>query len=137
MKNIQKLNKNIKGFTLIELLVVIAIIAILSMVGLTAFNGAQQSARDGRRKGDIDAYSKAFESDFNSNTGIYTAPVAADFSANAFPTDPNTTAVYTPTIGGAGATYCVCALLERGGGNFAAADCGAAGTTYYCRKNLQ
>lgn len=136
MNKIKKLNNNLKGFTLIELLVVISIIAILAVVGLTAFNGAQQSARDGRRRADIDAYSKAFESNFDSNSGIYTAPVATNFSANAIPLDPNTNAVYT-VLNAPTSTYCVCALLERGGGNFGAGDCATAGSTYYCRKNQQ
>lgn len=50
-----------RGFTLIELLVVISIIAILSVIGLTLFSSVQKSARDARRKMDIDAIAKALE----------------------------------------------------------------------------
>lgn len=50
-----------KGFTLVELLVVISIIAILSVVGITVFSGVQTSARDAKRKADIDAIYTALE----------------------------------------------------------------------------
>ena len=49
------------GFTLVELLVVISIIAVLSVIGVTVFSGVQKSARDAKRRGDIDAISKALE----------------------------------------------------------------------------
>ena len=60
------------GFTLIELLVVISIIAILSAIGMTVFSGVQKGARDARRKGDIDAISKALEI-YKSLNGLYPA----------------------------------------------------------------
>lgn len=50
-----------KGFTLVELLVVISIIAILSVIGVVIFTGVQKSARDVKRRGDIDAIAKAME----------------------------------------------------------------------------
>ncbi|MBI4038183.1 prepilin-type N-terminal cleavage/methylation domain-containing protein [Candidatus Daviesbacteria bacterium] len=50
-----------RGFTLIELLVVVSIIAILSVIGITVFSGVQKNARDAKRRGDIDAISKAME----------------------------------------------------------------------------
>lgn len=64
------------GFTLVELLVVIAIIAVLSMIGLTVFTGVQKSARDAKRKGDIDAIAKAMEVHFGdtSQSGCTATP---------------------------------------------------------------
>lgn len=59
-----------RGFTLIELLVAISIIAILSLVGLTLFSSAQQQARDGRRRGDLEAIRQALEIYRNVN-GFY------------------------------------------------------------------
>lgn len=41
------------GFTLVELLIVISIIAILSTVGISAYAGSQRSARDAKRKADL------------------------------------------------------------------------------------
>lgn len=81
-------NKSIKGFTLIELLVVISIIAILSVVGITVFNSVQQNSRDARRKLDIDAIAKAFESNQNIISGQYIALSPSQFADNRIPTDP-------------------------------------------------
>lgn len=88
--NLVKVNK---GFTLIELLVVIAIIAILSTIGLTLFNGAQQNARDARRKSDIDAIAAALEGKRSPGTVSYSVISGTDFSAGAVPAD-STTAQY-------------------------------------------
>ena len=42
------------GFTLIELLVVMTIIGIIASIGIVNFTSASQSARDGRRKVDME-----------------------------------------------------------------------------------
>ncbi|NCN07040.1 MAG: type II secretion system protein [Candidatus Pacebacteria bacterium] len=47
------------GFTLIELLVVISIIAILTVAGIISFNKAGQSARDAKRKADLETVRQA------------------------------------------------------------------------------
>lgn len=60
-KFLPKSINNPSGFTLIELLVVISIIAILSVIGITIFTGVQKNARDAKRRGDVDAISKALE----------------------------------------------------------------------------
>ncbi len=43
-----------KGFTLIELLVTVSVIAILATIGMMAFSSTQRSARDAKRKGDLE-----------------------------------------------------------------------------------
>ncbi len=49
-----------KGFTLIELMVAISIVAILATIGIVAFGATQKSARDAKRKGDLEDIKKAF-----------------------------------------------------------------------------
>lgn len=88
------IKQNRRGFTLVELLVVVAIIAILSTIGLTLFNGAQQNARDARRKSDIDAIASALESKRLPGTPFYSPIVAADFSSGVIPVDTISTQVY-------------------------------------------
>lgn len=79
-----------KGFTLVELLVVIAIIAILSTIGVTTFNVAQQSARDGRSKSDITSIAKSIETSRSNDplTGAVTYTYSADNYSSDFKTAP-------------------------------------------------
>jgi endo-1,4-beta-xylanase len=61
---IKLMRQKIRGFTLIELIVAIAIIAILSIVSVTIYSGAQTAASDAKRKSDIIAMAKAYESNY-------------------------------------------------------------------------
>jgi prepilin-type N-terminal cleavage/methylation domain-containing protein len=56
-----------QGFTLIELLVVVAIISLLSSVVLASLSGASESARDARRKVDLEQIQTALELYYNNN----------------------------------------------------------------------
>lgn len=75
-----------RGFTLVELLVVMAIIAILAVVGVVTYKGVTGSARDAKRKEDIDAMAKAFE--VNSNNGVYQSLQGQHFTDGKIPTLP-------------------------------------------------
>lgn len=79
---------NKSGFTLVELLVVISIIAILSVIGITVFSGVQKSARDARRRVDINSIANAME--VNKTTADYSVPKTDQFAGGSIPHDPLT-----------------------------------------------
>ena len=85
-----------KGFTLVELLVVISILAILAVISLAVFSGVQKNARDARRREEIDAISKALETNKVVNVSTYGALAVTMFQAGAVPTDSgNGSATYS------------------------------------------
>lgn len=69
--------KKYPGFTLIELLVVISIIGILLGVLLTSYQGTRNTARDGRRKADLESIKSSIEI-YRSDCGVY--PPQADMN---------------------------------------------------------
>lgn len=60
-----------KGFTLIELLVVISVIGILASLILARFGTVEKSARDARRKSDLNQYRTALENYAIKTNGLY------------------------------------------------------------------
>jgi prepilin-type N-terminal cleavage/methylation domain-containing protein len=131
------------GFSLLELLVVISIIGILTAIGAVGFVAAQKRGRDARRRGDIDAISKALEQYYSENTnydgGAVNCNAAISENMNgSTPTDPKTGASYT-TVTCTDSTYCLCADLEVDDGNSDVTNCSAwtDGGDYYCLVNLQ
>ncbi|MBI2020274.1 prepilin-type N-terminal cleavage/methylation domain-containing protein [Candidatus Daviesbacteria bacterium] len=126
------------GFTLVELLVVVAIIAILAIIGIAIFSGLQPRARDATRKSDLEAISKAMETQYVESTAQYAALAATFFAGGTIPTDPlngtttcqsntckycvrtsngNCTTTDTTVAAGqppAGTSYRVCTNLEQG-----------------------
>lgn len=73
--------RSARGFTLIELLVVISIIAILSVIGLAAYSTTQASARDGRRRAEVEQLGRSIETAKDGVTGIYKYD-STDFTAD-------------------------------------------------------
>jgi|Napbiome12C3dose_1001474.scaffolds.fasta_scaffold00001_159 prepilin-type N-terminal cleavage/methylation domain-containing protein len=141
-KLLPKSIRNPKGFTLVELLVVVSIIAVLSVIGITVFTGVQKNSRDARRRGDIEAISKAIEAHINTSTdqnctaaaGTYCAPQDATtwFASGKIPTDPASGASYNGLPANGATSYTVCAKLGDATGtcNATAADC-------FCKSNQQ
>ncbi|MBI2330353.1 type II secretion system protein [Candidatus Daviesbacteria bacterium] len=130
-----------RGFTLVELLVVVAIIAVLSVIGITIFSGVQKSARDARRKADINAISNALEADFSSNNRTeYQTVTGGMFSGGVMLTDPTNSGGYDYKISALPlATYTVCAKLESGNGGNSSDNTGTAAANggFYCQKSQQ
>lgn len=140
-KLLPKSVSNNSGFTLVELLVVITIIAILAVIGITAFAGAQKTARDGRRRSDIDSIAKAMETRYDSVAGTYPALAASFFASNAIPTDPSTSTAYTAPLTNSNKGFYTCATLENLNGNSSASSppsySVSATNAYYCVSSQQ
>jgi len=63
---------NKKGFTLIELIMTMAVLGAMSVIGFVIFTGAQEKARDAKKKSDITAIKTALEIYYDDN-GSYPA----------------------------------------------------------------
>ena len=111
-----------KGFTLIELLVVMTIIAVLSGLALVSFQGARKTARDGKRKADLEEIRSALEM-YRTDCGAYLTGTRYSGSTIAcgsntymtIPDDPISARRYRYWSNGT--NYNLCAALEVGGGD--------------------
>jgi len=109
------------GFTLIELLVAMTIVAVLMGIALVSYQGARKSARDGKRKADLEQVRSALEM-CRTDAGSYplgslssgSTITCAGKTYMTIPNDPLTDRIYAYT--GAANTYTLCAALESGGG---------------------
>jgi len=104
-----------RGFTLIELLVAMTIIAVLSGLALVSYQGARKTARDGKRKVDLETIRSALEmcyADTNSYPSSITGSVSCGDKTYLSPTpiDPSTKDDYDYSPGDS--TYSLCASLE-------------------------
>ena len=125
------------GFTLIELLVAMTIVAVLLGISLVSYQGARKSARDGKRKADLEQIRGALEM-CRTDAGSYPAAIYNDISCgvpaktylSGTPKDPSTLTNYYYLVGTN--TYTLCAYLEVGGtdGSCGAAACGTKTCNY-------
>lgn len=113
------------GFTLIELLVTMTIVAVLLGLAMVSYQGARRSARDGKRKTDLEEVRSALEmrrtdcgsypvgnlSSDDSITGDGVNCPAVTYMV--IPDDPLPSQAYS--YSGAADTYNLCATLETGG----------------------
>lgn len=104
-----------KGFTLIELLVTISIMALIMGASLTAFDASKKSARDGKRKADLESIRSALEI-YRSDNGLYPDnlnPLKPDYLSE-IPSDPISTQSYIYACSSPCKLYTLCATVEIG-----------------------
>lgn len=126
-----------KGFTLIELLVVMTIIAVLAGLALVSYQGARKTARDGKRKADLETIRSALEmcySDDNEYPDSIVGSVTCNISGNTYlevvPSDPISGRLYGYNRI-SDVSYTLCAALETVSGSESnCASCGTATCNY-------
>lgn len=148
---------NKKGFTLIEVILVLGIIGLFMALSTAAFMNARKSARDAKRKTDLEQIRGALETykaDNNVYPGMYSVPSLTDGTAvdtgavyasylssymASAPTDPVSTMQYKYIPSGYG--YYICASLETGSSAYATGcgtnTCGTlSGVTVPCNYSI-
>jgi general secretion pathway protein G len=118
----------LRGFTLIELLVVISIIGILISLSLFGIQNSRKSARDAKRKSDLESIRSALEMYKADNgrypstsSGMNASSLAISSYISSVPTDPISGRIYvyrcTNVSGSNCLAYDLCAALETGSGS--------------------
>ena len=144
MKNTSwRLNK--KGFTFIEMLVTITIIAVLMAIGVTNFRVANQKARDGRRKADLEQIRAALEL-YRTDQGTYPTTAMWPGAGSSFEADGITYMEMVPddeiegydySYTSDGLSYSLCAALEiETSGSCPGGDCGDGDCNYQLTNPL-
>ncbi len=136
-----------QGFTLIELLVTMGVIAILVSLSIFALQAARESARDAKRKADVEAIRTALEL-YRADCGRYpnasgnqvpnplsgTGSCSGNTYMEEVPTDPVSGNIYRYTRS-SNTSYTLCAFLEGGGTDAGCGSCGSAGVCNYKTTN--
>jgi prepilin-type N-terminal cleavage/methylation domain-containing protein len=141
-----------KAFTLIELLIVISIIGVLLALSVFGLQGARESARDGRRKSDLESIRsgiEAYKSDCNAYPSSLPAVGAALVGNGSTPTclgtntyisqmpgDPLNPARTYNYSSSTGTTYELCAGLENGTGTVTCGSSTACGSGITCNYKV-
>ncbi len=126
----------LEGFTLIELLIVFSLIGILMAISFVAFNATRKSARDSKRKSDLEQIRSSLEM-YRSDQGYY--PDTGDLTFGGTLTDPGGTLVYLQSVPTdplspdyyyvysrqSTNTYYLCTFLETSSGDAGCGDCGS------------
>jgi len=118
-----------RGFTLIELLIVITIIGILMSVLLVSYQGTRVTARDGKRKADLEQIRSALQL-YHADCGEYPPSASISFGSSLSSSCPGSLVTYMTEVpqdplypiseyryvkGGTDHSYNLCAFLEGGG----------------------
>lgn len=138
-------NKIYQGFTLIELLVVITIIGILMAVSVFGLIGARESARDAKRKTELEQIRSGVEV-YKSDCNVYPSSLGTRLVGSGSPSTCPSTNVYIATTPvdplsparaysyySNGTTYEICASLEGGSGSVScggSSSCGSSACNY-------
>lgn len=117
--------RNGAGFTLVELLITMTIVAVLAALALVSYQGARRSARDGKRKADLEEIRSALEMCY-ADTGVYppltfggSLTCGGNTYMGSVPVDPINSAPYIYTYNTTGTTHTLCAnRLETTGSNY-------------------
>lgn len=131
-----------KGFTLIELLVVISIIGILLALSIFGLQGVRESARDSKRKADIELIRSGIEI-YKADCNVYPLSLGSSLVGDGISTSSclvsNTYIAEVPEdqlsptqsylYWSDGTTYEICASLEDGSGSETCGGSSNCGTT--------
>ena len=145
------MKKNKAGFTLIELLVAMTIMAVLMGISLVSYQGSKKSARDGKRKADMEQIRSALEiyrtdcktypasltwgSTLTGTGTTGTSCLTTDTYSEEIPSDPGSCSYYY--LRSTANSYVLCTSLETGG-TVIDSHCGAAtcGTDCTCNYGV-
>src|SRR5258708_6053660 len=140
---------NQKGFNRVEVLILLTIVITIIILFLNFALDVQKSARDSKRRGDIESIAKQLEVHFNRiasqfcsdvNTDTYCKPQDSWFSKEKVPIDPLTGQPYINLPKDGDKKFMVCAKLEKEKGSLqeqSAVAMGANSGYYYCSSSQQ
>jgi prepilin-type N-terminal cleavage/methylation domain-containing protein len=117
-----KIRQSTAGFTMIELLVVSTIIIILTTIGLVSYRQVGYSARNGKRKADLETVRQALVL-YRTDTGSYPSGTTfstmvttiSDYLSTVTVTDPKNTTPYVYGYSSNGVTFTLTTALEPDG----------------------